>query len=311
MARTFITAACLVLIAGQGAWAKKVLVFDEKQGIIWVEEGAQKQAKESFEAPTIKKTEVVTEEQTVTVRKHVSLKPASAEDYISTGMKFYYGRDFGEALKYFEKAWESQKLASYYFLVGATMGKLDSSGAMVRIFNEIRQEYPKDSAADDATFYLAVYYQSCNEYQAANELYKDVVELYPEGTSIIGSLVFREEAKKQLRAMKIDLLSRLKLLDYKDNNALELLKQFQRDNGLEETGRPDRATVELLISKSDAREEKLKTRIEGGEGAVSGRTIWYILIDFLLLSNLLWGLRNLKIAADAFRRIELLERVTE
>lgn len=311
MARTFLTAACLMLIAAQGAWAKKVLVFDEKQGIIWVEEGAQKQAKESFEAPTIKKTEVVTEEQTVTVRKHVSIKPASAVDYVRTGMKFYYGRDFGEALKYFEKAWESRKLPTYYFLVGATKGKLGKDGEMVKAFNQIRTDYPKDSAADDATFYLAVHYQSRNDYQSANELYKDVVELYPEGTSIIGSLVFREEAKKQLRAMKIDLLSRLKLLDYKDNNALELLKQFQRDNGLEETGRPDQATVEQLISKSDGREERLKSRIEGAENAVSGRTIWYILINFLLLCNLFWGLRNLKIAADVFRRIELLERVTE
>ncbi|OGS34330.1 MAG: hypothetical protein A2293_09735 [Elusimicrobia bacterium RIFOXYB2_FULL_49_7] len=294
--------------------AKKVMVYDEKEGITWVEEGAQKTKKSSkkgFEAPTIHKTEVVIEEKNVSLREHVKLKPASGADYIKTGMKFYYDKDYSEALGYFTKAWESKKKPTYHFYMGAALSKLQRNDEMVVIFEEIRRDAPKDSAADDATFYLAVYRQSQNDYAKAHELYKEVVELYPEGTSLIGGMVFREAARQQLRAMKIDILSRLKILDYKDDNALELLKQFQNDYSLPATGSPDRETVARLIRESDNREKNIKERLSEFSTGVNRRLPWYLLVSMFLLANIFWGIRNLRAAADVARRAALLQRVTE
>ncbi len=287
--------------------AKKVLVFDEKQGIIWVDENKKTESKK-FEVPEFKKKKVVIEETSVQVRKHVKTKAMTAEDYREAGIKFYSNSDYIEALKYFNKGWELKTDPVDYFWIGACYRKMDKSDDMGRVFNEIMDKYPKSDVADDALFYLAVNAQKNNEYQVAYDRYKEVVEFYPEGVSVIGKFSFREEAKKQLRGMKIDIISRLKLLGYSDNNAPELLKAFQTEHDIEPTGMPDKKTVELLIQMSDDRENKIQNKVDLNESQNVNRVVYYGFLDFLLLFNIIWGIRNLKAAREEKDRLQLMMR---
>jgi tetratricopeptide (TPR) repeat protein len=298
----------VLLLCGMTVSAKKVLQFDENQGIIWVEDGKKAAPDKTFEAPDLKKKKVIIEERTVKVREHVKTKPMTAGDYRDAGIKFYFNNDHNKALKYFTKAWEMKTDAVDYFWMGACYRKMDKNEDMARIFNEIMEKYPKSEVADDALFYLAVNAQKENDYQVAYDRYKEVVEFYPDGMSVIGKFNFREEAKKQLRAMKIDILSRLKLLGYADNNAPELLKEFQTDHDLEPTGKPEKKTVEILIALSDAKEGKLKDRVTANESQTAGRAIYYGILCFLLLFNILWGARNIRAMREEKNRLELLVR---
>jgi len=296
------------LIIAYPASAKKVLQFDEKQGIIWVEDGKKSAPDKAFEAPDLKKKKVIIEEKTVKVREHVKTKAMTAEDYRDAGNKFYFNNDYTEALKYFSKAWELKSDAVDYFWMGACYRKMEKTPEMTKIFNDLMEKYPKSEVADDALFYLAVNAQKENDYQVAYDRYKEVVEFYPDGMSMIGKFNFREEAKKQLRAMKIDILSRLKLLGYSDNNAPELLKEFQTDHDLDPSGKPEKKTVELLMKLSDAKENNLKDRVSASESQTSGRAIYYGILCFMLLFNILWGVRNIRNMREEKARLELLIR---
>jgi tetratricopeptide (TPR) repeat protein len=293
----------VLLLAAANLPAKKVLVFDEKQGIIWVEEGKKK----TFEAPEIKKkTTVIVEERTVRVRDHVKTKPITAEEYREAGEKFYFNEDYEEAIKYFDKAWADKQDPVDYFWIGACYRKQDNDTATSRIFNEILDRYPSSEVADDALFYLAVAAQKNNEDEKAFDLYRQVVEMYPNGTSYIGKFYFRDEAKNQLRTMKVDIMSRLKLLGFGDNNTVDLIKAFQSQNKLAVTGKPDKQTMELLIQLSDANENKMRSNIEKSDTTYDRTLLYLSLMGFLLLVNILWGLRNLRVIKEESARLKLL-----
>src|SRR5512133_1390608 len=98
----------LVLAAAFPVFAKKTLVFDEKQGIIWIDD-AKKNEKKAFDLPEVRKKTVIIEEKTVRVRQHIKTKPLTAAEIRETGTKFYFNNDYAEALKYFEKAWAAEQ----------------------------------------------------------------------------------------------------------------------------------------------------------------------------------------------------------
>ncbi|MFH0921226.1 MAG: tetratricopeptide repeat protein [Fibrobacterota bacterium] len=294
-----------LLLLVQAAPAKKVLVFDEKQGIIWVEEG--KKQDKAFEVPEIKKKTVIVEEKTVRVREHIKTKPVTAEEYRQTGEKFYFNQDYEEAIQYFQKAWENKSDPVDYFWMGACYRKQDKETETSRIFNELVEKYPSSEVADDAVFYLAVAAQRNNDYEKAFDLYRQVVELFPNGTSFIGKFYFRDEAKNQLRAMKVDIMSRLKILGYSDNITLvELLQTFQTENKLPVTGKPDRKTIEALIRLSDAGETKMRNRIEKSDSLYDRNVLYLSLIIVLLFFNFLWTARTLRVVREETGRIKLL-----
>jgi len=295
-----------ILIFPPSLLAKKVLIFDEKQGIIWVEEG-KKQDPKGFEIPEIKKKTVIVEEKTIRVREHIKIKPVSAEEYRQTGEKFYFNQDYVEAIKYFQKAWDNKRDPVDYFWIGACYRKQDKEAEVSRIFNELVEKFPTSEVADDALFYLAVAAQKNNDYEHAFDLYRQVVEMYPNGTSLIGKFYFRDEAKNQLRAMKVDIMSRLKLLGYSDNNTVDLIKAFQTANKLSVTGKPDQTTLETLIRMSDSNENKMRSKIKKTESLYDRTVIYLSLVSFLLLLNVFWGMRNLRAIRDETQRLSLFD----
>jgi len=182
---------------------------------------------------------------------------------------------------------------------------------MESVFKKIIDDYPRHNVADDALFYLAIYAQKNNDYKTAINRHRDVVELYPNGVSVIGKFNFRDEAKKQLRAMKIDILSRLRLLDYTGNSALTLLKEFQSDNRLPVTGKADKKTIGLLIKKSDLLEKKIAKKLKKSDTLFDMRIVYFGFMGFLLLFNILWGIRNISALNEEYRRAEVLFREVE
>jgi tetratricopeptide (TPR) repeat protein len=310
-----------ILLSNQTATAKKVLVFDEQKGIIWVEEGKEgkkdkkgkkEEKKEAFDVPTIgKEEEVVVEKKTVRVRRHVKIKPASSQSYLKTGKKFYSSGDYKEAIRYFNKAWRKQRNPVYYFWIGACYRKIEKHFEMVSIFKEIVEKFPRSNVADDALFYLAVHAQKRYNYRLAISRYREVVELYPNGVSEMGGFAFREEAKKQLRAMKIDILSRLKLLNYTNNNPVALIKKFQEGIRLPITGKPDRKTMMMLVKASDRMEKGIRKKIKDSDTVYDVRLINFGFMAFLLLFNILWGFRNLNTLNSGHNRAKALFRTLE
>jgi tetratricopeptide (TPR) repeat protein len=292
-----------VALLFSGALAKKALVFDENQGIIWVEEGQK--SKKGFKPPKLH-AESTTVVKKVRVRRRIkTVKPG---EYLATGMKFYSSGDYPEAIKYFEKAWDKEQNPLYYFWIGACHRKMGEILFAASIFREIVEQYPKSGVADDALFYLAVQAQKNHNYQRAHEYYKNVVELHPEGTSEVGNFTFREEAKNQLRAMKIDIISRLKILKYSESNAMEMLKEFQEKCKLPVTGRPDRKTVLVLVRMSDLMEVRLAKKVSNSEALRSIRLVYVGIMNFLILASIIWGFRNLMVLGDEHRRLEIMSR---
>jgi len=287
--------------------AKKQIVFDENQGIIWVDQN-NKSEKKGFDLPEVQKKKTIIEETTVLVRDHVKTKPLTAQDYRDAGSKFYFSNDYAEAVKYFQRAWDKERDPTDYFWMGACYRKIEKYPEMEKIFKEILDQWPKSDVADDALFYLAVDAQRRNDYALAYERYRQVVEFYPEGFSLVGKFGFREEAKGQLRAMKVDLLSRLKLVGYSDDNAPVLLKAFQADHDLPTTGEPDQKTVELLVKLSDEGENVLKDKVAANESLFNAKIIYYGIICFLMMINIFWGFRTLRAIRDEQSRMEVLLR---
>ncbi|OGJ84202.1 MAG: hypothetical protein A2268_10615 [Candidatus Raymondbacteria bacterium RifOxyA12_full_50_37] len=280
-------------LATTQAGAKKVLKFDQQQGVIWVEEGKAPPPQKDF-APKAPVQEKVVVETTITVREHVKTKKVTSESYFETGKKFYNNEDYAEALTYFQKAWIGEKNPLYLFWQGMCTRKLNDFKEMRALYEIIIRDFPKSEVADDALFYIAVVYQTDHSYDKAIELYRDIVEFYPNGQSEVGGFDLREEARKQLRFIKLDIISRLKILNYNDKNALTLIKDFQADNDLPVTGKPDRETIEQLTQKSDAREKGLLNNLSASDAMAAKKRVYFGIAIGLLLINLLWGLRNVR-----------------
>ncbi|MBL8027011.1 MAG: tetratricopeptide repeat protein [Fibrobacteres bacterium] len=302
----FITVLLIVLVSLVSA--KKVLVFDENSGIQWVDQDANTGKK--FEVPEIKqkKKVVVIEEGPLRVPDHVKTQPLTAAMMRETGQKFYLNGDYAEAKKYFDRAYEMEKDPLDMFWQGAILRKQDRIPEMVKIFKYILEKNPGHEAADDALFYLAVEDQKKGDYESALLKYRDVIERYPEGISIVGRFLFRDEARKQLRAIQADISSRLSLLGIVDGPLAELLRNFQKENDLPVTGSADSLTVNTLIALSDGIEQKMKSGISDKQGIGSFRRVILGAIALLLAVNILWTTRIMKTTTDEGVRLKIFAR---
>lgn len=176
------------------------------------------------------------------------------------------------------------------------------------LFSEILSKHPNSEVADDALFYLAVDDQTRGDYEAALLKYREVVEKYPDGTSMVGKFFFREEARKQLRAIQADLSSRLALLGIVDAPIGELLRQFQKKKELPVNGRADSLTVNTLILLSDEKEKNIRLGIAEKHGAGSTRRMYLSAVILLFLTNAFWSIRTAKAASEEINRVELLSK---
>ena len=297
-----------LLLLASFATPKKVLVFDEETGIQWVDQKANKN--EKFEVPEIKqkKKVVIIEESGIKVPGHVKTQPLTAAMMRETGQKFYFNGDFGEARKYFDRAWGMEKNPLDMFWQGAVLRKQDSIVKMITLFESLLVNNPNHEAADDALFYLAVEDQKTGDYETALRKYKEVVEKYPDGISIIGKFLFREEARKQLRAIQADLSSRLSLLGIVDGPLADLLRQFQKKHSITITGKADSITVNTLITLSDEKEQRIRSGIVEQQGLGNLRRIFLGVIILLLTANIIWISRIMKTISDESVRLKIITR---
>ncbi len=302
----FISMFCFLLPCASSG--QKVLLFDEESGIQWSDKKSDKGKK--FEIPEIKhrKKVIIVEEAPVRLPDHVKTTPLTAEILRETGIKFYFNGDYTEAQKYFDRAWSIKNDPIDRFWQGAVFRKLDQIDEMKILFSEILSKHPNSEVADDALFYLAVDDQTRGDYEAALLKYREVVEKYPDGTSMVGKFFFREEARKQLRAIQADLSSRLALLGIVDAPIGELLRQFQKKKELPVNGRADSLTVNTLILLSDEKEKNIRLGIAEKHGAGSTRRMYLSAVILLFLTNAFWSIRTAKAASEEINRVELLSK---
>jgi tetratricopeptide (TPR) repeat protein len=299
----------ILLLLASFASSKKVLVFDENSGIQWIDQDSKKSGK--IEVPEIKQQKkkiVIIEESPVKVLGHVKTQPLTAEMMRETGQKFYFNGDFEEARKYFDRAYEMEKDPLDMFWQGAVLRKQERIIEMITLFESLLVNNPAHEAADDALFYLAVEDQKKGDYEAALRKYRDVVEKYPDGISIIGKFLFREEARKQLRAIQADLSSRLSLLGIVDAPLANLLRQFQKKHDIAVSGKADSVTVNLLINLSDEKEQRIRSGIAEKQGLGNFRRIFLSVVILLLAVNIVWISRIIKIIGDESVRLKIISR---
>lgn len=288
--------------------AEKILVYDEEKGIIMIE-------KDSLVSRNKKKKKTVTTDKDkvplpgfrrgLTKAKgpsdiHVKREKDPPELYFKSGLEYYKNHDFENALKNFKYASEKDIKPKYLLWIGKTYRQLDREVQMFTIMERILKDYPESEVADDALFEMAFYYQKSDNYQKAVEKYKQLTEQYPFGLSYSSREEFMEVARKQLRMMRGEMISTLKLLGYEGETLSAAYKNFQKANNLDVTGEGDVITIKAV---KEAYKNKL---LEDEKHAASMNQLkrsvkWAAVFGTVLLINLLLmifvrlkGVRNRK-----------------
>jgi tetratricopeptide (TPR) repeat protein len=256
----------LCIIAGV-IHADNILIYDEEKGIIFVDKESDAAKK------SLKKAETRNEEkrQTTPQRKpgqpvgltrargpsdiHVDRKKDPPELYLKSGLEYYRNNDFENALKNFKYAADQDIRPEYLLWLGKTYRQLDKKIQMFTIMERILNDYPESEVADDALFEMAFYYQKSDDYQKATDTYKQLIEQYPFGVSYSKGDEFLDIAREQIRRMRGEMMSELKVLGIEGEELADAYKLFQRSQNLVVTGVGDPETVKAIKQKYN---EKLK-----------------------------------------------------
>jgi len=252
--------------------ADKILIYDEEKGIMFVDKDSEAATK------PIKKTGQQQEVTSQTARKrrpkktggitrakgpgdiHVNRKKDPPELYFKSALEYYGNNDFENALKNFKYAADQDIKPEYLLWLGKTYRQLDKKIQMFTIMERLLNDYSESDIADDALFEMAFYYQKNNDYQKATETYKQLIEQYPFGISYSNGDEFLDIAREQIRRMRGEMMSALKVLGIKGEEISDAYKRFQRSENLAITGMGDPETVKaikLIYSEKLKNDEKI------------------------------------------------------
>ena len=251
--------------------AEKILIYDEEKGIIQIEKDSLLSGKQEKKD---KVTEKVTKDKGkiplpalqrgLTTAKgpgdiHVRREKDPPDLYFKSALEYYKNNDFENALKNFKYASEKDVKPEYLLWIGKTYRQLDRQVQMFSIMERILNDYPDSDVADDALFEMAFYYQKGDNYQKSTEKYKKLIEQYPFGLSYSSREEFMEVARKQLRMMRGEMISTLKLLGFEGETLSDAYKMFQKANNLEVTGEGDVITVKAVkeVYRNKLHEEEM------------------------------------------------------
>jgi tetratricopeptide (TPR) repeat protein len=177
---------------------------------------------------------------------HLRREKDPPELYFKSGLEYYKNHDFENALKNFKFASEKDIKPEYLLWIGKTYRQLDRQVQMFTIMERILKDYSESEVADDALFEMAFYYQKSDNYHKSIEKYRQLTEQYPYGLSYSNREEFMEVARKQLRMMRGEMISTLKLLGFEGETLSDAYKMFQKANNLEVTGEGDVITIKAI-----------------------------------------------------------------
>lgn len=237
--------------------AAQEIKYDPEKGIIFLD-------KHKKEKPLVNKTE--SSKKVEPTKEHSSLdiisripvidsndiqvgrKKDPPELYYRSGLEYFKNEDYSNALKNFRHA-DSLADSMYYRLwIGKACRQLGDSVNMLSVLESIING-PENDVADDALFEIAHYYQQNDNYEKASQLYTQLIEQYPFGTSFSTGEEFREYAREQRRLMRAEMLNVLSILGYKGEDLASSYILFQKANHIQETGIGDTKTVRAIKTK--------------------------------------------------------------
>jgi tetratricopeptide (TPR) repeat protein len=301
-----------------GVSAEKVLIYDEQKGIMFVDkdekgnitpspaepEKKTQPEKETTSAPASSK-QVITRTSSTDI--HVGRKKDPPELYFSSGLEYFKNRDFNNALKNFSYADSVNPQARYALWKGKTYRQVGQPEKMLEVMQEILDKYPKSDVADDALFEIAFSYQTIDDYEKASNLYTQLAEQYPFGTSYSNGEEFREVAQQQRRYMRAEMVNLLTLLGYADDDLSTSYRKFQRANRLEVTGTGDRETVQA-IKKMHAEYLEKENRKTNVQLQAKRYVLWGIIAGCLAFVNILIVIIVHVLANAKKRQLDLLKQ---
>jgi len=263
-----ITAAMLAItVISANSYADKILVYDEEKGIVLVDKDSLILIKEK------KKTEPVVEEKVVVKPREPAMASAKGVGdihahrkkdppglYFKSALDYYKDGDYENALKNFKYVAELDLKPEYLLWIGKTYRQLDKTDQMFSTMERVLADYDESDVADDALFEIAFYYQRIGDYEQATGKYKQLIEQYPFGLSYSNREEFLEVARTQLRTMRGEMVSTLRLLGIEEEELSDAYTQFQKTNNLKVTGLGDAATIRAIKEayKNKVAEEELK-----------------------------------------------------
>lgn len=286
MTRSFSIYLCMLVSSVVIAHAEKVMQYDEKQGIIFVDEqtGSKKGLVDPPKTTTTFHTETLSVMTQKTITKNaIQLVPTTARNatdihvgrdkdpakvYLQSGLEYFKNGDYANALKNFTYADSVEPKPEYLLWVGKCYRQLGKPDQMLVTMKTILNSFPQSDVADDALFEIAFYYKEIDDYDASTKLFSQLTEQYPFGESFSNRESFLEVAKDQRRIMTADVRSMLATIGYSGNDLEELYRTFQKDHALAITGIGSQSTVRALkaayaaflknAAAAEARLERLK-----------------------------------------------------
>lgn len=240
----------IVLFFLVSVFSEKVLIYDEEKGIIFIEKDTQKSPKDNSKKK--KKKSISTPlSQKDTLKKqfdglYLNRKEDPPEVYFKSGLEYYRNSDYKNALKNFKFASEKDLQPKYLLWIGKSYRQLAKKNQMFSIMKRIIADYPESKVADDALFEMAFYYQKNDNYHEAINKYYQLAEQYPFGQSFSNGEEFLELAHKQIRIMRGEMLSSLKLLGIREEFLENAYREFQKRNDIPMTGIGNPTTVRAI-----------------------------------------------------------------
>jgi hypothetical protein len=248
-----VCAAAPLVVGGE-----KVMMYDAKKGIIFVDKDSSK-AGHKQPAPLVTPTTTVTRTETTTeitvVRKakpkediHVGRKKDPPELYYRSGLDYFRNNDYENALKNFVYADSLAPSPLNKLWIGKTYRRMNEIDKFMEMMTRIIREHTQSEVADDALFEIAFYYQTTDEYDSASKSYAQLAEQYPFGTSYGNDQPYLEITREERRVMRDEMVAALAALGLKGEDLTTLCRNFQRTHGLTPTGVGNRETVRAVKS---------------------------------------------------------------
>jgi len=255
--------ACMLLCLAAGftrpARSERVLMYDEEKGIIFVDKDEAGKPKLPRAEPAVKPAE----------RHDFASHPKNVDDglikgkkkdpsgvYFESGLQYFKAGNYDDALRQFIHADSTDPQPVYSLWIGKTYRQLGKGDQVLFIMKRILSTYPDSSVAADALFEIGFYYQTSGDFAKAALTYSQLTEQFPFSKSYSNGEEFREVAKRLKQMMRSEMISTLKILGYKGDEADDLVRGFQKAKDLEVTGQPDQKTVRAM--KNDYREYQVR-----------------------------------------------------
>ncbi len=300
--------------------AQKVLIYDEQKGIIFVDKDSdppkKKEPKKTVIKAVKKKISRPDTSKKLTRAKgpneiHANRKKDPPGLYFKSGLEYYKNKDFNNALKNFQHAVDQKIKPEYLLWIGKTYRRLNKKVPLFSTMEQILKDYPDSDVADDALFEMAFYYQKNSYYELSTEKYKQLIEQYPFGLSYSNGEEFLDIARDQMRMMRGEMISSLKILGIKGETLSDTYKKFQKLNNIKITGTGTPETVIAIkaqFSKKIKKDDETAASVKRQQKSIK---LALIICVILLINTLVIIIVRVKVSQNRKQLVLIKEMITD